>query len=97
MNPIDDQLNRLFQAAIQVRPDGVAAAPYGLETRVMAAWRAARPGDAGMWDMTLLVRGLLLATVIMGVSLWPVLTQASDPASDYLQLADSTVQVDNTP
>jgi len=95
MNPIDDQLDRLLHAAGMTAPAVRATAPYGLETRVLAAWRAAEPFD--VWNMTLLVRGLVLASVIMALSFLPALSQNSTPATDYLQLADSTLQVDNSP
>jgi hypothetical protein len=92
MNSIDDQLDRLFRAA---RPAGAGAnpaPPYGLETRVLAAWRGAEPFS--LWNMGLLVRGLLLASVIMALSLWPALSRTSSPDSDYLQLADSSLPLD---
>ena len=41
MNRIDEQLGRLFRSAAQVQPGAIPAAPYGLETRVLAAWREA--------------------------------------------------------
>ena len=104
MNPTDDQLNRLFRAAAQGRPDSIFEPPYGLETRVMAAWRAAQSVEtaskAGFWDMTLLVRGLILASVIMAVSFWPALNSAdstTNPFAEFLQLTDSTVPSDDAP
>ncbi len=100
MNPIDDQLNRLFRAASRLTSDPVPAPPYGLETRVMAAWRTAAPFS--FWDTGLLVRGLIVAALIMSVSLWPTFhnaTTATKPFSDSLHLAvaDTTVQLDSTP
>jgi hypothetical protein len=99
MNPIDDQLNRLFRAASQAGSDPVPTPPYGLEVRVMAAWRRASP--SGFWDAGLLIRGLIAAILILGISLWPTLhnTATTNPFSDSLQLADSytTAQIDNTP
>jgi len=102
MNPIDDQLNRLFKAAAQGGTAAVDAPPYGLEARVMAAWRAAQSVEAGFWDMTLLVRGLIFASLIMAVSLWPALNSATltgttNPFAEYLQLTDSTVPSDDAP
>jgi hypothetical protein len=96
MNPIDDQLNRLFRAAKEADP-AVGAPPYGWDTRMMASWRAGRTVDAGLWDMALLVRALVVAIILMGISFWPVLNKTSDPYSDYLQLADSTLSSDETP
>jgi hypothetical protein len=100
MNPLDDQLDRLFRAARQVQPAPVATPAYGFETRVMAAWRAAQSVETGFWDMTLLVRGLIVASLIMAVSFWPVLNSTettTNPFADYLQLTDSTVPSDDAP
>ena len=97
MNPADDQLNRLFRAASQARPDPSPVAPFGLEARVMAEWRQVRPAHTDFLDVTLLVRGLILASLIMTVSFWPILSKTTDPFSDYLQLADSTVPADEAP
>jgi hypothetical protein len=104
MNPIDDQLSRLFRAAAKVAPSGDAVPPFGMETRVLAAWRS-RAADAGIWDMGLLVRGLVVASVIMAVSFLPALnstgtiasTSVSDPFADFLQATDSTVSSDDAP
>ena len=100
MNRIDEQLGRLFRSAAQAEPEAVPAAPYGLETRVMAAWREAQSVTVGFWDMKVLVRGLVLASVIMVISFVPALTStstAANPFSEYLQLTDSTVSSDDTP
>ena len=97
MNPIDDQLDRLFRAAAQVRSGAVSEAPFGLETRALAAWRTARSTETGFWDMRLLVRGLMVAGMIMAISFLPVLNSSestSNPFADYLQLTDSTVSSD---
>jgi hypothetical protein len=90
MNPLDQQLDRLFRAAAQ--PGTVEPAPFGLETRAVAAWRASTPGT--VWSTGILVRGLVLASLIMGVSLWTALEQKSNSDSEYLQLTDSTAQTD---
>lgn len=100
MNPIDDQLNRLFRTAAQERPHPVSVPAYGLEARVMAAWRATRSADAGFWDMTLLVRGLIVAGLITIVSFWPAVNSSegtTNPFAEYLQLTDSTIPSDDAP
>jgi hypothetical protein len=100
MNSLDDQLSRLFRAAAQGRPDPVSAPAYGFETRAVAAWRAAQSTETGFWDMTLLMRGLILASLIMAVSFWPALKSANsttNPFAEYLQLTDSTVPSDGAP
>jgi hypothetical protein len=103
MNPADDQLNRLFRSAAQGQPETVYTPPYGLETRVMAAWRTGQSSGTGFWDMTLLVRGLILASLIMALSFLPALTSittsnsTNNPFAEYLQLTDSTIPPDDTP
>jgi hypothetical protein len=100
MNPLDDQLNRLFRSARQAQPDPVTAPAFGIETRVMAAWRAAQSVEVGFWDTALLMRGLILASLIMAVSFWPALNSTettSNPFAEYLQLTDSTVPTDVAP
>jgi hypothetical protein len=99
MNPIDDQLNRLFRAAQQA-PAPDLAPPFGLETRVLAAWREAATKPAGFWDMTVLTRGLILAGVIMAACFLPALKAdlgESTPFADVLQLTDSTLPSDESP
>jgi len=97
MNPIDDQLNRLFLAARKGdSPD--LAPPFGLETRALAAWREAGRSEAGILDMGILARGLIVAILIMGASMWPVLHKTTtDPLSEYMQTSDTTLASDETP
>lgn len=100
MNPFDDQLDRLFRAAAKVSSAPVSAPAFGLETRALAAWRAGQATGGGFWDMRLLVRGLLLACLVMALSLWPALKTTettSNPFAEYLQLADSTGSSDDAP
>jgi hypothetical protein len=96
MNPIDDQLNRLFRAAAKGTPVPDIAPPFGMETRVMAAWRAGRNAPGGFWDGALLMRGLIAAAIIMAISFLPALSStSSNPFADFLQLTDSTVSTDD--
>ena len=94
MNPIDNQLNRLFRAAQKAPSPDIAPPPFGLETRVLAAWRKAAKAPAAFWDMGLLTRGLILAGVIMAACVVPSLKSASSesgPFADVVQLTDSTL------
>jgi hypothetical protein len=97
MNPIDDQLNRLFRSAAQGQSDLASAPPYGLDARVMAEWRSAHLAGTGFWDMTVLMRGLILASLIMAVSFWPALSNTTSPFAEFLQLTDSTIPSDAAP
>ena len=95
MNPIDDQLGRLFRAA-RANPE-TETPPFGLETRAMAAWREGRSAKPGFWDMTVLSRGLAVAIVLMGLSFWPVFNQTTDPFTAYIQGANSTLTSEVSP
>ena len=100
MNRIDEQLSRLLRAAARAPRGDAPAMPYGLETRALAAWRGSRTSEAGVWDVPLLVRGLIAASVIMAISFLPALsstTTTTNPFADFLQLTDSTVSSDETP
>ena len=97
MNPIDDQLDRLFRAARPPQAQG-APVPFGLETRALASWRESRQIQPGFWDSGVLARGLAVALLIMGASLWPVLHKTTtDPLSEYVQASDTTLASDETP
>jgi hypothetical protein len=91
MKPLDRDLERLFSAASAVPQPALPSPAFGLETRVLAAWRSSRRSASG-WDMGVLVRGLALAGVLMAVSIWPAVSQSGSADTDNLQLADSTVQ-----
>ncbi len=95
MNALDDQLDRLLRAAARAIGEGgsISEVPFGLETRVIAAWREA--GTAAFWTTGLLVRGLAFSSLIMLLCLWPAVSQKSTPDAEVLQLADSSLPVDN--
>jgi len=96
MNPIDEKLQRLFRAAAQAQSAPESEPAYGLETRVLAAWRSAPVTSA--WESGVLVRGLLLASVVMVLSLLSLANGSASTSSSYsddLALADSTVQLDS--
>jgi len=96
MSSPDDQINRLFRAASGNPGEAMAAPAFGLETRVLAAWRSSR--TASVWDTTVLVRGLAAAGLIMALSILPALNEKSvNSDTENLQLADSSVQTDWSP
>jgi hypothetical protein len=94
MSDIDDQLNRLFRAAGKTEEQNFVP-PFGMETRVLAAWREA--DSFSFWSTPLLLRGLIVAGAIMALSLLPALEKTSTPDADYLQLADSTLTASSSP
>ena len=91
MNPIDERLSRLFRAVGSPDAEPIVE-PFGLEARVLAAWRES--ASMPLWDTAILMRGLTLASLIMIVSLWPALKETNSFDSSSLQFADSSVQTD---
>jgi hypothetical protein len=97
MKPLNPSLDRLFRA-VSAAPQPAGQAPaFGLEARVLAAWRSSRGTTVPGWDMGVLVRGLTVAGLLMAVSIWPAVNQRPNSDSENLQFADSTVQTDVTP
>jgi hypothetical protein len=95
MNRSDEHWRRLFRAAREHAAPAAWPIPFGLETRVVAAWRERETAD--FWTTPLLVRGLALAALIMALSVCPLLTRTTNPFSESLQLVDSAATVDVTP
>jgi hypothetical protein len=48
MKDIDPKLGRLLRSAAQAREDISPEAPFGFDTRVVALWRASKPGSNGL-------------------------------------------------
>ena len=99
MSSPDDQLDRLFRAASGNPGEAITAPAFGLETRVLAAWRSSRSAtSASVWDTAVLVRGLAAACLVMALSILPALSEKSvNSDTENLQLADSSVQTDWSP
>jgi hypothetical protein len=95
VNNPNDQLDLLLHAARGLNPHRPSTPPFGLETRVLAAWRSSR--GAPLWDTGVLVRGLAVATFLVLASCWPAFEQGTNSDSENLQLADSSLQSDLTP
>lgn len=93
MNSIDEQLERLLRAADRHPVSPIA--PRGLETEILAAWRAA--ATANLWSTPILLRGLFVAGLLMALSFLPLFHKNSNPLSDYQRLTDSTLPVSNPP
>lgn len=95
MNPTDRQLNRLFKAASQAPKPGAEEPPFGLETRVMAEWRASLRSENGdffvAWFRKAAIGACLLAVVSLAWNFHD-LTSGEKGISDELAIADSSMQ-----
>ena len=64
MKPNDEILQRLLRAAAKAAPE-TASAPLGLETRVLANWRAGGPEDESITLLAFLRRATLGAGLVL--------------------------------
>lgn len=97
MSDVDPKLDRLLRSAAREDEDVSPAAPFGFDTRVVALWRASRPGNGN--GLARLVRRVAFAAmtviVIASAAALYEAKQASDAdqpyANDYA-IADSAIQ-----
>jgi hypothetical protein len=65
MKASDEFLRRLLDAAAKAPPEAIGAPPFGLETRVLANWRAAREDDEPAFLFLFLRRAMVGATFVL--------------------------------
>lgn len=97
MDDVDPRLDRLFRSAAQESESDSPAAPFGFDTRVVALWRASRPGNGN--GLARLVRRVAFAAmtviVIASAATFYEAKQESDadePYSNDYAIADSAIQ-----
>jgi hypothetical protein len=62
----DSELARLLRAAATRREDDVAEAPFGFDTRVVAAWRSYRSRENGdVWQLALFFKRVAACAVVI--------------------------------
>jgi hypothetical protein len=88
-----DPLDRLLESAARA-PRPVPSEPsFALESRVMAAWRAASSTDEGAWLVRWLRRATALACLVVLVSGAWNYREASQATTDVVALTDTALQV----
>ncbi len=65
MKPTDVRLERLFKAAAKAAPEAPGTPPFGLETRVLAEWRAAEGDDDAVSLFAFFHRAVLGAALVL--------------------------------
>lgn len=93
MNPIDDQLNRLFTAAARARKPGLEAAPLVFETRAFAGWLPGRAAEGRDFLLAWFRRATVCACLLMLLSLAWNYHQTTTGPSDELSQADSAMRM----
>ena len=98
MKPNNETLQRLLRAAAKAAPEAIDAPPLGLETRVLANWRAAERDDESVSLFAFLRRAMLGASLVLFLSAAWSLTMSGDNAiGDEAALLDYHIQTSLTP
>lgn len=98
MKKIDEQLARLLRAAASVPNESAVEMPLGFDTRVLAHWRAALPGDSVALSR-LLRRVMLTAAALIVLATAGAYrelaaeTDSAESLSDNDAIADSAIGV----
>ena len=96
MNDLDPKLDRLLRSAAQGREDISPEVPFGFDTRVVARWRAAKPGSNGLGR--LLRRVAVSAAVVIVIATSAAFYEFQQDGDDddaygnEFAIADSAIQ-----
>jgi len=97
MKPINQSLERLLQAAAQAAPEA-AAPPLGLETRVLANWRASWMDDDSVSLFAILRHAAVCAALVLVLSAaWSLTQNGAGPAGDEAARLDYNIQTSLAP
>ena len=98
MKTNDEALGRLLTAAAKAAPEAAIAPPLGLETRVLANWRAAGAGDDSVSVFAFLRHATLGAGLVLVLcAAWSLSHADAGPAGDEATLLDYDIQSSLTP
>ena len=98
MKPNNETLQRLLNAAAKAAPEAVDAPPLGLETRVLANWRAACMDDESVSIFAFLRRATLGAGLVLALSVaWSLTHTGAGAAGDEAALLDYDIQTSLNP
>jgi len=94
MKPNDETLQRLLKVAAKAAPEAVDAPPLGLETRVLANWRAAGTEDESVSLFAFFRRAMLGASLVLVLSAaWSLSRSGPAFAGDEAALLDGDIQM----
>jgi hypothetical protein len=98
MKTTDQTLQRLLNAAAKAAPEAPDAPPLGLETRVLANWRATGTDDESVSLFAFLRRAVLGASLVLVLSAAWCLTQSGGNAiGDEAARLDYDIQTSLAP
>jgi hypothetical protein len=98
MKPTDQTLQRLLQAAAKAAPEAVDAPPLGLETRVLADWRAGSSDDESTSVFAFLRRATLGAGLVLVLcAAWSLTWSGGNATGDEAAQLDYNIQMSLNP
>lgn len=98
MKTIDEKLQRLFRAAAKAAPEQADAPPLGLETRVLANWRAASAEDDNVPVFAFFRRAALGAGLVLALcAAWSFTQTGGSLAADEAAQLDYNIQMSLNP
>jgi hypothetical protein len=98
MKASDGSLQRLFKAAAKAPSPTNSEPPFGLETRVLACWRAAPENDVPAFLFLFLRRATIGASLILLLSAaWSLSRPSLSPAGADAALLDYQIQMSLNP
>lgn len=98
MKPINQSLERLFRAAAKAAPKTAAPPPLGLETRVLAYWRAAWTNDDSVSLFAFLRHAAVCAALVLVLSAaWSLAQSNAGLPGDEAARLDYNIQTSLAP
>jgi len=89
MKLTDEALQRLLKAAAQATPERADAPPLGLETRVLAQWRATGMDDESVSLFAFFRRAVIGASLVLVLSAaWSLTRSGGSAAGDEASMLD---------
>jgi hypothetical protein len=98
MKPTDATFRRLLDAAAKAPPEAPAEPPLGLETRVLAQWRATSTEEDPLSLFAFLRRAALGASLVLVLcAAWSVTRTGPSAPGDEAALLDYDIQMSLNP
>jgi len=97
MNQADPKIDRLLRSAVPGNEDVSPSVPFGFDTRVVALWRAERPGNSNGLARLLRRVAFTAASVIVissAAALYEINQErdTDEPFANEFAIADSAIQ-----